>query len=241
MINFIICDDNKYVRDINEKVISKIAMPYDFNYNIYTFEKYSVKLKNLINTPSDINIYILDLELPNKSGIDIAKEIRKVDWDSIIIILTSHEELELTLLKQKLLILDFISKFDNYEERLTDTINMVIGKLNNKKIISFRCNKEIHHVKLDNIIYVYRDNALEKTTIVTTDDEYPIRESLSEVIKKLDSRFVQTHRACFVNKDKIESVDFKNNIIYFVNDSSTDYLSRNFKKELRELLWVWKV
>ena len=240
MINFIICDDNKYVRDINEKVISKIAMPYDFNYNIYTFEKYSVKLKNLINTPSDINIYILDLELPNKSGIDIAKEIRKVDWDSIIIILTSHEELELTLLKQKLLILDFISKFDNYEERLTDTINMVIGKLNNKKIISFRCNKEIHHVKLDNIIYVYRDNALEKTTIVTTDDEYPIRESLSEVTKKLDSRFVQTHRACFVNKDKIESVDFKNNIIYFVNDSSTDYLSRNFKKELRELLWVWK-
>ena len=236
MINFIICDDNKYVRDINEKVISKIAMPYDFNYNIYTFEKYSVKLKNLINTPSDINIYILDLELPNKSGIDIAKEIRKVDWDSIIIILTSHEELELTLLKQKLLILDFISKFDNYEERLTDTINMVIGKLNNKKIISFRCNKEIHHVKLDNIIYVYRDNALEKTTIVTTDDEYPIRESLSEVTKKLDSRFVQTHRACFVNKDKIESVDFKNNIIYFVNDSSTDYLSRNFKKELRELL-----
>ena len=236
MINFIICDDNKYVRDINEKVISKIAMPYDFNYNIYTFEKYSVKLKNLINTPSDINIYILDLELPNKSGIDIAKEIRKVDWDSIIIILTSHEELELTLLKQKLLILDFISKFDNYEERLTDTINMVIGKLNNKKIISFRCNKEIHHVKLDNIIYVYRDNALEKTTIVTTDDEYPIRESLSEVTKKLDSRFVQTHRACFVNKDKIESVDFKNNIIYFINDSSTDYLSRNFKKELRELL-----
>ncbi len=236
MINFIICDDNKYVREVNERVISKIAMPYDFNYNIYTFDKYTIKLKNLINTPSDINIYILDLELPNKSGVDIAKEIRKVDWDSIIVILTSHEELELTLLKQKLLILDFISKFDNYEERLTETIKMVIGKIKNKKIISFRCNKEIHHVKLDNIIYVYRDNALEKTTIVTTEDEYPIRESLTDIVKKLDKRFVQTHRACFVNKEKIESVDFKRGIIYFVNDTSIDYLSRNFKKELRELL-----
>ena len=238
MINFIICDDNKYVREINERVISKIAMPYDFNYNIYTFDRYSIKLKNLINTPSDINIYILDLELPNKSGIDIAKEIRKVDWDSIIIILTSHEELELTLLKQKLLILDFISKFDNYEERLMDTIKMVIRKIKNKKIISFRCNKEIHHVKLDNIIYVYRDSALEKTTIVTTEDEYSVRETLTDIVKKLDKRFMQTHRACFVNKEKIESVDFKNSIIYFVNDTSTDYLSRNFKKELRELLWV---
>lgn len=236
MINFIICDDNKYVREVNEKVISKIAMPFDFNYNIYKFDKYTIKLKNLINTPSDINIYILDLELPNKSGINIAKEIRKVDWDSIIIILTSHEELELTLLKQKLLILDFISKFDNYEERLTDTINMIINKINNKKIITFKCNKEIHHVKLDNIIYVYRNSAIEKTIIVTNEDEYPVRESLSEIVKKLDVRFVRTHRACYVNKEKIESIDFKNSIIYFINDTSIDYLSRNYKKELRELL-----
>ncbi len=236
MINFIICDDNKYVREVNEKIISKVTMPHDFNYNIYKFDKYSVKLKNLINKASDINIYILDLELPGKSGIDIAKEIRKVDWDSIIIILTSHEELELTLLKQKLLILDFISKFDDYEKRLINTISMVIDKIKNKKIISFKCNKEINHVKLDNIIYVYRDNSIEKTTIVTAENEYPVRETLTKIINKLDKRFVQTHRACFVNKEKIESVDFKNNIIYFVNDTSIDYLSRNFKKKLRELL-----
>ena len=101
MINFIICEDNNYVREIYEDIISKITMPHDFNYNIYSFSKYDSKLKNIINTPSDLNIYLLDLELPGKSGIEIAREIRKVDWDSIIIVLTSHDELELRVLKEK--------------------------------------------------------------------------------------------------------------------------------------------
>ena len=140
------------------------------------------------------------------------------------------------LLKEKLLILDFISKFENYEKRLSDTINMVIEKLNVKRIISFKSNKELHHLKVDNILYVLRDNSTEKTKIVTNDNEYFVRDSLLNIVKKLDSRFYQTHRACYVNLDKIKTVDFKNNTIYFINDKSTDYLSRNYKKGLREEL-----
>lgn len=234
MINFILCDDNNYVTELNKNLIAKIAMPYDFNYKVHSFDKYNIKLKNLINTPSDIKIYILDLELPNKSGIEIAREIRRVDWDSIIIILTSHDELELKLLKSKLLIFDFISKFDNYEERLREAINMVIKKFETKKILSFKSNKEIRHVKLDDIYYIYHDNSIEKTIIVTNNDEFPIRDSLNNVASKLDSRFYQTHRACYVNLDKIRSVDFKNNLIYLNNDVIIDYLSRNYKKGLRE-------
>lgn len=236
MINFIICEDNNYVREIYESIISKITMPYDFTYNIYSFEKYDTKLKNIINTPSDLKIYLLDLELPNKTGIEIAREIRKVDWDSTIIILTSHDELELRVLKEKLLILDFISKFDNYEARLIETIKMVINKNNNQNVISFKSNKELHNVKIENILFISRDTYLEKTKIVTTDNEYLVRDSLLNIIKKLDSRFYQTHRACFANIKMIKSVDFKENKIYFENDKSTDLLSRNYKKGLKELL-----
>lgn len=236
MINFIICEDNKHVRQFDENIISKIAMPHDFNYAIHSFDKYNIKLKNLINTPSDFKVYILDLELPNKSGFDIAREIRKLDWDSIIIILTSHDELELKLLKEKLLIFDFISKFDNYEKRLSDTINMIIQKVDTKKILSFKSNRELHHVKVDNILYVSKDSFTDKTKIITNDNEYLLRDSLSSVVERLDSRFIQTHRACYVNLDKIETVDFKNNIIYFINGKSTDYLSRNYRKVLRKEL-----
>ena len=87
MINFIICEDNEYVRKLHESIISKVTMPYDFNYAVHSFERYNVKLKNLINSVGERKVYILDLELPNKSGIDITREIRKSDWESIIIIL----------------------------------------------------------------------------------------------------------------------------------------------------------
>ena len=225
MVNFILCDDNEHIRKLNEAIISKIVMPYDFDYEIHSFDKYNMKLKNLINEPKDFKIYILDLEMPGKSGLEIAKEI-----------LTSHDELELSILKQKLLILDFVSKFDNYEERLKENIKMFVNKINTQKVLSFKQHNEHHHVKLNNILYVYRDNATEKTVVVTIEDEYAIRETLSSIANKLDFRFVQTHRACFVNIDKIESVDFKNNIIYLNNDSSIDYLSRNYKKKLRKIL-----
>ena len=236
MINFIICEDNKNVRDLHEALISKITMPYDFDYTVHSFEKYNNNLKKIINTPSDLKIYILDLELPGKTGLEIAQDIRKVDWDSIIIVLTSHDELELKLFKEKLLIFDFISKFDNYEKRLTDSINLVIKNLNCRSALVFKQDKEIYHIKYDNILYIFRDNAKDKTKIKAVGKEYYVRDTLTNVTKQLDNRFYQTHRACYVNLNNIKCADFKNDIIYFTNDDSIDYLSRNYKKGLKERL-----
>lgn len=236
MINFIICEDNKNVRDLHEALISKITMPYDFDYTVHSFEKYNNSLKKIINTPSNLKIYILDLELPGKTGLEIAQDIRKVDWDSIIIVLTSHDELELKLFKEKLLIFDFISKFDNYEKRLTDSINLVIRNLNCRSALVFKQDKEIYHIKYDNILYIFRDNTKNKTKIKAIDKEYYVRDTLTNVAKQLDNRFYQTHRACYVNLNNIKCADFKNDIIYFTNDDSIDYLSRNYKKGLKERL-----
>lgn len=236
MINYIICDDIKEVREINEKIISKIAMPYDFDYKVYSFSKYDSDLNKLIKSNNDIKIYLLDIELPGKSGIEIAKKIREVDWDSIIIMLTNHNELEMKILKQKLLIFDFISKFDDYENKLIDTINYVLSRLNKRKTITFKCNKELHHVKLNDILYLYRDTTLEKTVIVTNTKEYAIREPLNKLALKLGSKFFKTHRACYVNLDKVDKVDFKNGLIHFTTGKKIDYLSRNYKKELEKVL-----
>lgn len=236
MINFIICDDNDFVRKTNERIVVKSAMLYDFDYTISNFKKYDSKLGSLIKNQNYTKVYILDLELPSKSGIDIAREIRKNDWESIIIILTSHDELELKLLKEKLLIYDFISKFDNYEEKLIASLKEVIKKISSIKTLTIMSERELHNVKLDDILYIYRDSLIHKTIIVTNDDEFLVRESLLNLSEKLDSRFYQTHRACFVNIEKIKSIDFKNNIIYFTNEMSIDYLSRNNKKGLREKL-----
>ena len=236
MIDFIICEDNENVRDIYKLLISKIVMPYDFNYKVYLFEKYNNKMKELIVNNFNFRIYLLDLELPGKNGIEIAKEIRKNDWDSIIIVLTSHDELELKILKKKLLIFDFISKFEDYEERLYDSINTILKKYSSKKTISFKSNKELVNIKIEDIMYIYKTDDQNKIEVVLKNNNYKIRESLSNIMLKLDDRFYKTHRACIVNLDKIKKVDFKNEIIYFDNNLKIDYLSRNYKKALKDRL-----
>ena len=232
MIEFIICDDNKYVREINQKIIAKAVMPYEFNYKVHLFSKYTKELNDVITNNNSIKIYLLDIELPGKSGIEIAKIIRKYDWDSTIIFLTTHNELELKVLKQKLLIFDFVSKFDDYENNIIESINLVLKRLDNGKYISLKVNKEIYNIKVDDIIYIYRDTYNQLSKVVTNSKEYEVRKPLYEIAQTLGTKFVRTHRACFVNKTKIKHIDFNKNIIYLTSNKSINFLSRMYKKEL---------
>ena len=213
MINFIICEDNEYVRKLHEVIISRVTMPYDFNYAVHSFERYNVKLKNLINSVGERKVYILDLELPNKSGIDITREIRKSDWESIIIILTSHDEKEMILLKQKLLIFDFISKFDDYEKRLTDTLNMIIKKSASNNSLSFKSNNELNNVKIRDILYICKDYESNKVKIVTTNKEYLVRDSLANISKKLK---IVSQLLLWSNYVELLSMDDINEINYYI-------------------------
>ena len=52
-------------------------------------------------------IYLLDIETPSASGIDIARKIRKHDIESMIIFITGHEELGDVVLKNNTMFLSF--------------------------------------------------------------------------------------------------------------------------------------
>ena len=83
-------------------------------------------------------------------------KIRETDFNSIIMILTTHKELELSVLKKKLLIYDFISKFDDYEKELTVSIKSILEKLNNIKTLNFKSNKDVYQIKFNNIYYKFK-------------------------------------------------------------------------------------
>ena len=61
-----------------------------------------------------------------------------------------------------------------------------------------------------------------------------VNRNLSDFIDELDSRFYLSHRSCLVNTEKIKTVDWRSNIIYFDNNEYTDYLAREKRKGLKE-------
>ena len=93
MLKFIVCEDNEIIRKKNISVINKVMFSNNVNYNIFEFNSYNNDLLDIINDNSGRKVFILDIELGSKSGIDIARLIRKNDWESFIIISTAHYEL----------------------------------------------------------------------------------------------------------------------------------------------------
>lgn len=137
MVNFIICEDSEVILERNIDVINKVMFNNNIEYRIYKFDSYNEELKNIILEKLENKIYILDIELGYDSGIDVARKIREKDLNSFIIVSTVHTEYMPYALKSKLLIFDYVSKLNDYNNNLSNAINRIIQELKiQKRIIS---------------------------------------------------------------------------------------------------------
>ena len=234
MIKFVVYDDEKLFRNNVKNSIENVMANLDIEYCIDEFSKYDNKMIKTINDDSS-KIYILDIEIPNSmSGIDVARRIRIKDWNSIIILVTSHVDMGYEALKAQIMLLDFISKFNDCNTSLEKTIKKAINKVDDRKVLLFENSEMTYRVYTDDIIYILKDSIDRKCVIKTDYNEITINETIANLINLLDTRFFLSHRSCIINTEKISMIDWKNGIIYFKNGEKIDYLARNKKKELKE-------
>lgn len=231
MINYIICDDNDIIRQNIEEIIGNIMMKNNFEYKIHSFSDYDRSFNKVLSNKLVNKIYILDIETPSESGINIARKIREHDIDSIIIFLTSHYELGSVLLEDEIMFLTFISKFNNMNERLESAIDKALHMLGKKQAIRFEDHGVLYTIPINDILYITHDSVSRKSIIKTDYTEFSISKSLSELVLMVDSRFIRTHRSCIANKNRIISIDKKKSTISFDNGSTIDLLSNNYKEE----------
>lgn len=230
MINFIVVDDNKKFLDIMSDIITKTMMSNKFVYKTHKFVEYDSSFYDIMNSSLSNKIYILDIETREASGIDVARKIRKHDIDSIIIFATVHNEAGLVLLKDDLMFLNFICKFDDFENKLSNSINKALEFIHHKVNIKFEDRGTIYTIPLSDILYVTKESNDRKCIIKTANSEFKVSLTLKEVVELCDNKLIQTHRSCFVNMDRVRVVDKHDNIIVFDNGLSIDMLSSTYKK-----------
>lgn len=239
MITFVVYDDSEKFRKNVVMSIDKVMMDNEIEYKIEEYSKYNEQLKKNIESNMSSKIYILDIEVDNSiSGLDLARKIREKDWNSIIIMVTSHSELTYEALKAQIMLLDFISKYDNCKQNLEETIKMAVSKIDNKKIVVVEISNISHRIYLDDIVYVEKDTVDRKCIIKTTYNEVIVNKTMNEMIELLDNRFFLSHRSCLINLDKIKAVDWTKNIMYFEDGICSELLSRDKKKELKKYVGV---
>ncbi|MEG0026444.1 MAG: LytTR family transcriptional regulator DNA-binding domain-containing protein [Bacilli bacterium] len=233
MVDFIVYDDNKLILDNVKKVINNTMMKNNFAYSVRLFTCYSNEFVEIINNEGSFKIYILDIETPTKSGIDVARFIRSKDVNSVIIFLTSHNELGLTILKNELLFLSFLNKFDDYEGRLILSIEKGLRILGFKNAIRFVEGGISYTIIIDDILYITRDGVERKSIIKTSSAEFKVSKSLTSLKLLAGGNFIQTHKSCVVNNNRVTYIDKLNRIIMFDNGVSIDLLSTKYKRELK--------
>lgn len=238
MINFIIYEDDKKFREKYISIILKLLGNQKIAYRIVEIDKYErgtlSKIKDLVGK----KIFIFDIEVPGKSGLDLAREIRNNgDWISPMIIVTTHDNLKSYAFTSRMLMLDFISKFYNCEENLKDTLKIALDIINNHKSLNFQYNGELVQIPYDDILFIEKNVEDAYSTVVTKNDRIVIKNAIKNIEEQLkeSGNFFRTHRSCIVNIDNIISVELKACIIHFHGDE-TAQLSRDKKKELKERL-----
>lgn len=232
MINVIICDDNDKDRSKEEDIVKEFMNQNNKQFELFSFDDYNKKFFATSNLKMPFKIYLLDIETPSNSGIDVAREIRKKDIDSIIIFLTAHEELGNVILKNDLMFLSFINKFDNFNNRLNDALKKALDMLGHKNIIRINDRNITYTINSKDILYITKDSFERKTIIKTDYNEIKLNKSLFEIVGLLDDRFVQTHRACYINTERKVKIDRTKRIIMFDNGEKIDLLSDKYKKEV---------
>ena len=234
MLNLIVYEDDKLSVQKNIKAINVALANYEVDYRILKFDHYDDKLSEVISSKDCKKIYILDIEMKGVSGLELASLIREDDFDSIIIFVTAYDKYHNDVFYNRLMVLDFICKYDGYEGRLKDAINDALKIIYNKNTFVFKYNHVVYRIPYSHINYIEKEPLIKRCLIHTINNNFYVVNSIERLTKMLGCSFVRSHQSCIINMCNVDNVDFVNNVVVFRNGDKTSLLTDKMKKVVKE-------
>ena len=145
-----ICDDEQAIRTrLHSALKSSEAMPS--NATISGFPDGESLLECHKENP--YNIIFLDIEMPNASGLEVARKIRRADKEAIIVFVTGHLQYASQAIGN-ILPFDFILKpFDNGS--IGDVLNRAIAKhIEQHYLLRIRGSKDVETLVVSEIVFL---------------------------------------------------------------------------------------
>ncbi len=199
MLKIVICDDIIIFGEKLLKETKELLETIDVQAEV---EYYNSGMDLLVDIEilGHIDILILDIEIGEISGIDIAKKIRELQYTTILIFMSSHNKYYKAAFDVQPF--QFIDKPINKKE-FNDILEKAI-KICFKNVdayYEFKANRKYYKISIFDIMYISSDKR--QITIVSTNEEYDnIYEKLDDVEEVLGNRgdrFIRIHQSYLVN------------------------------------------
>lgn len=186
-----ICDDEDMQLSLTKKNLELAYKSLDMIVDTYTS---GADLLNAVNSVS-YDLILLDIEMPEMNGIDIAKELRKKESNTEIVFLTSHMEYALEGYEVKAL--RYLTK-PAKAEKLAEIITYLKEQRKKDKRILLRNGEEMEMVCVAQIYYMEAQDQMIR--IVTDRGEYRNRYNLGDYETELRAYgFFRIHRSYIIN------------------------------------------
>ena len=193
MLKIAVCDDDAIVLKNLEKYFNKlddVAVQYDIYNRADRLYQY-VEAKEKI-----YDVFILDIEMQEMNGIELARKIREKDSNCLIIFLTSYSQYVFSVFE--VITFDFLrkplkySEFDNLIKKIKRYFKITKG------VFVFSYRKNSFSIPFEEIYYIEKSGR--RAYLYSKNKEYVFNMTLSEIWKQLDSgMFVSIHPSCIVN------------------------------------------
>lgn len=211
-----VCDDS--IKDLLD--IEKLLIKYKNRYpdKEFEMEKYSdpSRLYHQITEGKLTNIYILDMLMPKRTGLDLGRQIRAADNDNVIIYITSSEDYAMDAYEVRA-VRYLLKPID--EDKFFEALDYALSYTKTKTEPTYMIKTKdgllpMAYSKIEYIESVGRrlevhlsDGKLLKSLYIRTSFE----EEVQELIRH--ENFLQTHKSYLVNLDYVKQLTTDNVIM----------------------------
>ena len=200
-----ICDDSLQSLKLTAEKTEKIFSEKGISYKLFTYSDSKQFLFD-IDRNSQLDLAILDIDMPSPNGLELAATIKNLHKNCLIIFLTSY--LNYAVDGYELEIFRFIPKTD-IEERLERTISDAIKiiDLDSKQSYIIQKHDLVCKIEHKNILYIIKNG---KNSIIycLNNENIKIRKPLSDIFKELNAEeFIYIDRGCIANMANVQRLD----------------------------------
>lgn len=201
MFKIAICDDSRVDVEQLEAALGALCS-YQIEYDVY-FSAGKL-LEYIVRHKENYHLYIFDIEMPDMTGLELAKEIRQGGSKALFVFLTSHSQYVMDAFD--VFTFAYLHK-PVTAEKLEPVLSRAVQYLEMIKhdfVFHFRRNQ--FRVSYGDILYIEKKGR--QAVIHTIQENFRANMTISEIWEQLDNRvFIHIHMSYIVNMEHLRAIE----------------------------------
>ena len=235
-MNIVICDDSESDALAAKEVIKRTAQELHIKTEFDIYSNATEVERKLLMKKEPADILILDIDMPEISGLELAERLRVDNEDIIIIFLSAHEEFVFKAIEFQPFRYIRKIRLDAEMPLAIRSAVRVIEKNSDKQIVLNTDDGEMK-VMISEIMY-YETKKRKIAVHLKNGNNFLVNKKIADMQKLINKEsFIMIHRSCVVNANYVKNI--LNGIFVLDNDEKLIVSRPRCKAVKQQLLKVW--